>query len=150
MLILHGDKFDTVVRNVKWLALLGDWAYDFAIWLNRWIAKGRRALGLPYWSFSAWSKAKVKRAVNFISAFEQAVVADGRRHGADVVLCGHIHRAAYEHMGDILYVNTGDWVESNTAVVEHRDGRLELIHWTDASHAVLGIQPEMDALPVAA
>ena len=150
MLILHGDKFDTVVRNVKWLALLGDWAYDLAIWLNRWIARARRALGLPYWSFSAWSKSKVKRAVNFISAFEQAVVADGRRHGADIVLCGHIHRAAYEHMDDILYVNTGDWVESNTAVVEHRDGRLELIHWTDASHAVLGHRSETDALPVAA
>jgi len=92
----------------------------------------------------------VKRAVNFISAFEQAVVADGRRHGADVVLCGHIHRAAYEHMGDILYVNTGDWVESNTAVVEHRDGRLELIKWTDSSLAVLGIRSEPDPLPVAA
>ena len=138
------------VRNVKWLALLGDWAYDFAIWLNRWIAKARRSLGLPYWSFSAWSKSKVKRAVSFISAFEQAVIADGRRNGADVVLCGHIHRAAYEQMGDILYVNTGDWVESNTAVIEHFDGRLELIRWTDSAYAILGDPPVLDPLPVAA
>ena len=89
-------------------------------------------------------------AVSFISAFEQAVIADGRRNGADVVLCGHIHRAAYEQMGDILYVNTGDWVESNTAVIEHFDGRLELIRWTDSAHAILGDQPVPDPLPVAA
>ena len=95
-------------------------------------------------------KHAVLSAVNFISAFEQAVVTDGRRHGADIVLCGHIHRPAYEHMGDILYVNTGDWVESNTAVVEHRDGRLELIHWTDASHAVLALTSQPEALRTAA
>ncbi|MDB5509357.1 MAG: serine/threonine protein phosphatase [Hyphomicrobiales bacterium] len=137
MLILHGDKFDTIVRNVRWLALLGDWAYDAAIWINRWIARIRRAFDLPYWSFSAWSKQKVKRAVNFISAFEQAVAMEGRKHEADIVLCGHIHRPAYQQMGDILYVNTGDWVESNSAVVEHPDGRLELVYWTDSSKAVL-------------
>ncbi len=137
MLILHGDKFDTIVQNVRWLALLGDWAYDFAIWLNRVVARVRRSLGLPYWSFSAWSKQKVKSAVNFISAFEQAVVADARRNNVEIVLCGHIHRAAAQQMGDIFYMNTGDWVESNSAVVEHRDGRLELIHWTESSQAVL-------------
>ena len=150
MLILHGDKFDTVVRNVKWLALLGDWAYDFAIWLNGWIAKTRRSMGLPYWSFSGWSKQKVKRAVNFISAFEQAVVADAKRNEVDIVLCGHIHRPAKQQMDDILYINTGDWVESNSAVVEHRDGRLELITWTDSSHAVLQTKDVEDALPAAA
>ena len=150
MLILHGDKFDTVVCNVKWLALLGDWAYDFAIWLNRWIAKVRRACGLPYWSFSAWSKSKVKQAVNFISAYEEAVVLDGRKHGADIVLCGHIHCAAYRHMDDILYVNTGDWVESNTAVVEHHDGQLELIHWTDAAQAILGAKAKEGEIAIAA
>jgi UDP-2,3-diacylglucosamine pyrophosphatase LpxH len=150
MLILHGDKFDTIVCNVKWLALHGDGAYDFAIWLNRWIAKARRAMGLPYWSFSAWSKQKVKRAVNFISAFEQAVVADARRNDVDIVLCGHIHRPAHQQMGDIVYLNTGDWVESNSAVVEHRDGRLELIRWTHSSHAVLGPLKTQLALPAAA
>ena len=150
MLVLHGDKFDTIVRNVKWLALLGDWAYDFAIWLNGWIAKARRFMGLPYWSFSGWSKQKVKRAVNFISAFEQAVVADARRNEVDIVLCGHIHRPAQQQMDEILYINTGDWVESNSAVVEHADGRLELIRWTDSSHAVLRPDALADALPAAA
>ena len=149
-LIIHGDEFDGVIRYAKFLALLGDWAYDFAIWLNRGIARVRRAMGLPYWSFSAWSKQKVKRAVNFISAFEQAVAADARRNNVDIVLCGHIHRPAVQQMDDILYINTGDWVESNSAVVEHPDGRLELIRWTDASHAVLAPRRPAMQLPAAA
>jgi UDP-2,3-diacylglucosamine pyrophosphatase LpxH len=130
MLILHGDKFDIVVRNVKWLALLGDWAYDLALFLNVHISRVRRRMGLPYWSFSAWSKGKVKSAVNFIGAFQDAVVADARRHEVDIVLCGHIHQPTVERMGDVLYVNTGDWVESCSAVLEHLDGRLELVRWT--------------------
>ncbi|MDB5650949.1 MAG: metallophosphoesterase [Hyphomicrobiales bacterium] len=137
MLVLHGDKFDTIVRNMRWLALLGDGAYDLAIWLNRWIARVRRAFNLPYWSFSAWSKQKVKRAVNFISAFEHAVAMDARKHDVEIVLCGHIHRPAHQQLDGLLYLNTGDWVESNSAVVEHPDGRLELVFWTDAAEAVL-------------
>ncbi|MBN9081249.1 MAG: UDP-2,3-diacylglucosamine hydrolase [Rhizobiales bacterium 62-17] len=135
MFILHGDKFDTVVRNVRWLALLGDWAYDFAIWLNGHIARVRRHFGLPYWSFSQWSKDKVKRAVSFISAFEQAVVTDARRHGVDMVLCGHIHKPTMRTIDGVLYINTGDWVESCSAVVENADGRLELIHWHQVADA---------------
>ena len=130
MLILHGDKFDTVVRNVKWLALLGDWAYDFAIFLNRYISHVRRWMGLPYWSFSAYAKKKVKRAVSFISAFEGAVVEDARRHNVQAVLCGHIHQPMISMMDGIQYLNTGDWVESCSAIFEHMDGRLELVRWT--------------------
>lgn len=131
-LVLHGDKFDTVVRNMKWLAHLGDWAYDLAIFINRYLNFVRRKLGMPYWSFSAAAKAKVKRAVNFISAFEDAVVADARRQGAEVVICGHIHHAAQRQIGAICYMNCGDWVESRTAIAEHFDGRLELIRWDRA------------------
>ena len=130
-LILHGDKFDTVVRNMKWLAHLGDWAYDFAIFVNRYLNVFRRRLGLPYWSFSAAAKAKVKQAVNFISAFETAVANDARRQGADVVICGHIHHAAQRQLDDIAYWNCGDWVESRTAIAERFDGSLELIRWDD-------------------
>lgn len=148
-LILHGDKFDTVVRNMKWLAHLGDWAYDFAIFINRYINVARRWLNLPYWSFSAAAKAKVKKAVNFISAFEDAVVADARHQGAQVVICGHIHHAAARQMGPIFYMNCGDWVESRTAIVEHFDGRLELVRWdevvardeTAARPVVVALQP---------
>lgn len=127
--VLHGDKFDVVIAHARWLALLGDSAYEAAIWLGAHISRVRRRLGLPYWSFSAWSKQKVKTAVSFIGAFEAAVVAEAARRGADAVVCGHIHHPAMKRIDGILYVNTGDWVESCSAVVEHRDGRLELLHW---------------------
>ena len=146
-LILHGDKFDTVVRNIKWLAHLGDWAYELAMFINRYLNIARRALGMPYWSFSAASKAKVKQAVSFIGAFEEAVVADARRQGAEVVVCGHIHHATIRQMGPVLYTNCGDWVESRTAITEHLDGRLELIRWddiaarTDSPAAAQELQP---------
>ena len=129
MLVMHGDKFDTIVRHARWIALLGDHAYDFAIWLNGHIARFRRLLGLPYWSFSRWSKDKVKSAVSFVTAFEDAVINDARKHGADLVLCGHIHKATIRHAEDITYMNSGDWVESCTAILEHHDGRFEICHW---------------------
>jgi UDP-2,3-diacylglucosamine pyrophosphatase LpxH len=143
ILLLHGDKFDTVVRNVKWLAHLGDWAYDVAIWLNGHIARLRRYLGLPYWSFSQWSKDKVKRAVSFICAFEEAVAEDARRQGASVVICGHIHKAVVRDIGGVTYMNTGDWVESCSAICEHHDGRLELIHWQESLGHGAGVRGEL-------
>lgn len=130
LLILHGDKFDVVVNNVKWLAHLGDWAYDIAIGLNIAIGWVRRRLGLPYWSFSGWSKQKVKRAVNFIGAFEQAVVNDARKVDVHGVVCGHIHAPVIRTLGECLYLNTGDWVDSCSALIEEFDGRLDLIRWT--------------------
>jgi UDP-2,3-diacylglucosamine pyrophosphatase LpxH len=130
VLVFHGDKFDVVVSHVRWLAYLGDSAYEAAIWLSSRISRVRRRMGLPYWSFSAWGKQKVKRAVNFIGDFENAVAAEAARHGADVVLCGHIHHPVMKRIGMVDYVNTGDWVESCSAVVEHFDGRLELLSWT--------------------
>ena len=120
-----------MVRHARWLALLGDWAYDFAIFLNSHISRVRRAMGLPYWSFSAWSKEKVKSAVNFVSAFEQAVVHEAQRLEVDGVICGHIHKPTIQTMGGIVYMNCGDWVESCSAVVEHHDGSFELIRWAD-------------------
>jgi UDP-2,3-diacylglucosamine pyrophosphatase LpxH len=129
LFIVHGDQFDIVVQNARWLAYLGDWAYTFALWLNLWLNKFRRALGFPYWSLSSWAKLKVKNAVNFISAYEDALAEAARRHKADGVVCGHIHHAAIRDIDGILYVNTGDFVESCTAVAEHYDGRLEILRW---------------------
>lgn len=128
-LVLHGDEFDVVVRNARLLAYLGDWAYDAAIIVNIALAAIRRRLGLPYWSFSAWAKLQVKHAVNFIGAFQTVVAEEARKHGADGVICGHIHHAVIEDIDGIRYINTGDWVESCTAVVEHWDGTMELITW---------------------
>ncbi len=128
-LVLHGDEFDVVVRNARLLAYLGDWAYDAAIAVNVVLAAIRRRLGMPYWSFSAWAKLQVKHAVNFIGEFQRVVAEEARRNHVDGVICGHIHHAVMEDIDGIHYVNTGDWVESCTAIVEHHDGSLELITW---------------------
>jgi UDP-2,3-diacylglucosamine pyrophosphatase LpxH len=129
LFVIHGDQFDIVVQHARWVAFLGDWAYTMALWINLWFNHIRRALGFPYWSLSAWAKLKVKNAVNFIGAFEATLAEAARRHNADGVVCGHIHHAAIRVIDGITYVNTGDFVESCTAVGEHADGRLEILHW---------------------
>lgn len=130
-LIVHGDQFDAVMRHARWLALLGDLAYRSALVLNRGLNEIRRQLGKPYWSFSAWAKLKVKVAVNHISSFEEELCREARRHGAQGVICGHIHHAVMHDDFDVRYINTGDWVESCSAVVEHHDGRFEIVRWAD-------------------
>jgi UDP-2,3-diacylglucosamine pyrophosphatase LpxH len=128
-LIIHGDEFDSVVRYAKFLALLGDWAYTTALVINRWFNAVRRRLGLPYWSLSAWLKLQVKEAVKAIDRFEEALASEARRRGFDGVVCGHIHHAEIRDVDGIVYMNDGDWVESCTALVEHHDGRMELLDW---------------------
>ena len=131
LLVIHGDQFDGIVRYARWLAILGDWAYAAALRLNTIFNWGRRKLGLPYWSLSAWAKNKVKTAVNFIGDFETCLANEARREGAEGVICGHIHHATIRDIGGIRYINTGDWVESCTAVAEHHDGRFELIRFAE-------------------
>src|ERR1700744_4366774 len=130
-LVIHGDIFDLVVQNARWLAHLGDKAYDFAIQMNRLVNFFRRLFGVGYWSLSQWAKQKVKKAVNYIGAFENALVAEARRYDAEGVICGHIHYAVIRDEQGIRYMNCGDWVESCTALVEHEDGRFEIITWSD-------------------
>jgi len=134
-LVIHGDQFDVVVRHARWLALLGDWAYEFALFVNTYVNIVRRRLGLTYWSLSAWAKLKVKNAVNFICAFEQALVAEANRVGADGVICGHIHHAAMRDMGGMRYINAGDWVESCTAIVETHEGEFIIVRWAEEEAA---------------
>jgi UDP-2,3-diacylglucosamine pyrophosphatase LpxH len=129
LLVLHGDEFDAVVKHARWLAMLGDSAYDAALWLNRHFNTARRRLGYQYWSLSAYLKSRVKNAVQYMVSFADAVAEEARRRGVDGVVCGHIHHAEMRDLGGILYCNDGDWVESCTALVEHRDGRIELIDW---------------------
>ncbi len=132
-LVIHGDQFDVVVRHAKWLALLGDWAYVTALACNTWVNIIRRRLGLTYWSLSAWAKSKVKNAVNFIGKFEATLSAEAERRDVDGVVCGHIHYPKIADTRGILYVNTGDWVESCTAVGETHDGEFVLIRWTETA-----------------
>lgn len=148
MLVLHGDQFDMVVRHARWLAFLGDGAYTFALWVNTHLNRARRRLGFPYWSLSGWAKARVKNAVNFIGRFEEVLANEAKRSRVDGIICGHIHSAALHDQFGLRYANTGDWVESCTALVEHFDGGLELIRWTEARRqisAVLLAEPAVQA-----
>ena len=140
-LVIHGDVFDVIVRNARWLAYFGDWAYDLAIFANRYFNRFRQKLGFPYWSLSKWAKHKVKNAVNFIGEFEQAVALEARKRNVEGVICGHIHHATIHDLYGTEYMNCGDWVESCTALAEHDDGTFELLTLTI---------PEANLLPVPA
>jgi len=140
-LVLHGDAFDGVVKYAKWLAHLGDWAYTVALSANHWFNLVRRRFGYSYWSLSAYLKHKVKNAVQFIDDYEKTIVEEARRQGVDGVVCGHIHHAELRDVDGITYANDGDWVESCTALVEHDDGRLEIVDW-------LAVAPASLALPM--
>lgn len=133
LLVLHGDRFDTVIACAKWLAHLGDGAYTLALQLNEVCHAVRRGLGLPYWSLSAYLKQKVKNALEYICRFEAAVAREARSRGFDGVVCGHIHQAAIKTIESVLYVNDGDWVESCTALVEDMRGHLEIVYWASAA-----------------
>lgn len=130
-LIVHGDEFDAVIKKALWLAILGDIAYDIAAGANAVLNWARRGMGLRYWSLSAFLKYRVKRIVSYAGSFEKKLAAAAREAGAGGVICGHIHHATIHGVEGIEYVNTGDWVESGTAIAEHADGRLEIIRWTD-------------------
>ena len=128
-LVLHGDEFDGVVQHAKWLAFVGDYAYRALIAANTLFNRVRRRLGFGYWSLSAFLKTRVKNALQFVENFEAAVADEARRRGVDGVICGHIHKAEMRDIDGIAYINDGDWVESCSALVEHHDGTLEILHW---------------------
>ncbi|CAB4163006.1 UDP-2,3-diacylglucosamine hydrolase [uncultured Caudovirales phage] len=128
--VTHGDQFDVVTTNAKWLAHLGSWAYDISIMISLGLNKIRHTLGMPYWSLSSYLKQTVKESVNFIGNYEETLSDYVNRKGYDGIICGHIHHANIRKIGNMTYINCGDWVESMTAVVEHHDGRFELIEWS--------------------
>jgi UDP-2,3-diacylglucosamine pyrophosphatase LpxH len=144
-LVIHGDEFDGVIRYAKIIAHLGDWAYDLALVLNRWFNMARRRFGYPYWSLSQWLKRQVKEAVKAIDRFEIALATEAKRRGLQGVICGHIHHAEMRMVQDVLYINDGDWVESCTALVEHADGRFELLDWAKESRLSIAGSPRRPA-----
>jgi UDP-2,3-diacylglucosamine pyrophosphatase LpxH len=147
LLVTHGDLFDGVVQCAKWLAILGDVLYGIALRVNRHFNALRARLGMPYWSLSQFLKHKVKNAVNYIGAFEEAVAREARERGFDGVVCGHIHRAELRDIDGTLYCNDGDWVESLCALVEHDDGSLAIVHWHDVEAATAAVAAGKPATP---
>lgn len=148
LLVVHGDEYDTIARYHRWLAKLGSTAYDFLLEINRCYTRIRRWLGVQsHFSLAGYVKFKVKNAVQFISDYEESIVNTLRDEGVDGVVCGHIHHAEIKDIGGFLYVNTGDFVESCTAIVEHQNGNLELVNW-HKTEAALAFEPlETESLP---
>lgn len=133
LLVLHGDQFDAAVTTSRWLGTLGGMAYEYLLTLNVIVNTVRRLFGAPHWSLARYLKYKVKNVVRAIGNFEQAVATAAAKARVDGVVCGHIHRPEVTSFGEITYYNCGDWVESCTALVEHRDGTMELWHWQEAA-----------------
>jgi UDP-2,3-diacylglucosamine pyrophosphatase LpxH len=131
LLVLHGDEFDTIMLAHRWLAFVGDAAYSLMMRLNIAVNFIRQRMGLPYWSLSKMAKHKVKNAIEFISKFEEVVAHEAGVRGVDGVVCGHIHNAEIREIAGVAYYNDGDWVEGCTALVEHFDGRMEVLHWAE-------------------
>ena len=130
-LVIHGDEFDVVTRYRKWLESLGDAAYMLALYVNQGMNRIRSSLGMSYWSLSSYLKQRVKSIVAKAGDFEKNLASEVRRIGHHGVICGHIHRPAIRYLGDVLYCNTGDWVESCSVLVEHNDGTMEILRWRD-------------------
>ncbi len=130
-LILHGDEFDSIVRHPSLIDFIGRCSYDCLLRISHVLNVVRRRFGFGYWSLAAFIKHTVNNAVKYIGNFERVVAREATKLGVDGVVCGHIHRPQLAEFGKVLYCNCGDWVESCTALVEHDDGMLELLHWSD-------------------
>jgi UDP-2,3-diacylglucosamine pyrophosphatase LpxH len=142
-LVVHGDEYDTIAQHHQWMAKLGSVGYDWLIEINRFLKLCRRILGVQsQFSLAAYVKFKVKNVVKFMSDYEETIVKTLKNEGVDGVICGHIHHAEIKNIEDFMYINTGDFVESCTAIVEHLDGSLELVRWQNQTSAVIDMQTE--------
>ena len=130
-LVIHGDLFDGITNVAPWLSFLGDKAYDFILAVNTKYNRVRHWFGFGYWSVSKFLKLQIKRAVSYIFQFESNLSEYCKRKGYDGVICGHIHTAEIKNIDGVVYMNDGDWVESCTALVEHHDGRWEIVSWLE-------------------
>ncbi len=132
--ITHGDKFDLIMCNIKWLSYIGDYSYVFLIWLNNHLNRFRKSLGLRYWSLSNYLKQSTKQVVRFVSDYSTIVSTECKNKGYNGVICGHIHTAEEKWIDGIHYINTGDWVESCTAAIEKYSGELEIVKYIEITH----------------
>lgn len=150
LMITHGDMFDVVTRYHRWVAFAGDRAYNTLIKANAGYNKLRKRMGMPYWSLANYAKQKVKGAINFITEFEESVAYECRYRGLDGVVCGHIHNAEIRDIDGVMYYNTGDWVESCTAIVENYDGTMGIVRWLERDQAVPTADHEGNVISISA
>jgi UDP-2,3-diacylglucosamine pyrophosphatase LpxH len=130
--VTHGDVFDSITTNMKWLAHLGDLGYTFLLWLNKNYNKYRAWKGLPYYSLSQIVKQRVKMAVNYVNDFESKLADLAKAKNCDGIICGHIHQPAIREINGILYLNSGDWVETMSALVEDFEGNWSLVYYSSS------------------
>ena len=130
-LVIHGDFFDVLMHDKKWLMHIGDTLYDTMIWVNIQFNKVRNLFGMEYWSLSKYLKQNTKQALNFINRYEEHLANYCKENNYDGIICGHIHQAEIREINGVVYMNDGDWVESGTALVEHLDGRWEIIQYVE-------------------
>jgi len=130
-LVIHGDQFDVITRYGRYISVFGDRLYSLLLVINRYFNQIRYKLGYDYWSLSNYLKQRVKKAVNFISDFEDNVAAECKKKGFDGVICGHIHKVAISEVNQVQYMNCGDWVESCTGIIEHLNGEFEIIDFSN-------------------
>lgn len=143
-LVVHGDEFEGVVRHARWLEFLGEWTYAGVLTVDRWLNRLRRLFNLPYWSLANYLKHTTQQAQQFIANFEEAAAREADEEGFDGIICGHIHHPGMRSVDGTQYVNVGDWVESCTALVEHRDGQLELLRWIPEGEGVIATEASTD------
>lgn len=149
ILVLHGHQIDGMVQCKPWLEKLGSALYQRILDFNYVFNRVRRRFGFGYWSVAAWLKMKAKSAVNYVNDFEGAMIQMARRRRATGVICGHIHRAEMKPIGDMIYMNSGDWIESCTALVEDDQGRFRLLKFheqTGATESIGTVQTEFKEL----
>lgn len=148
--LVHGDEYDQVTRHHRWVAVLGDVAYNGLVSLNSWLSRLRRFFRLSgYWSLAGYAKQKVKKAVGFIFDFESALAHAAEQRGVDGVICGHIHWPEDRMIGRVRYLNCGDWVDTCSAVVEHLDGRFEIVRWKADECSSEAAEPNEAVAPAA-
>ncbi len=129
--VTHGDVFDSITSNMKWMAKLGDVMYNILLRINVLYNRLQSMRGKPYYSFSQSIKNKVKKAVSNASDFDEMLTDMARTKGCQGVICGHIHRPEDRMISGIRYLNSGDWVETMSALVEDFSGNWKIVYYRD-------------------
>jgi UDP-2,3-diacylglucosamine pyrophosphatase LpxH len=140
-LVIHGHQFDGLSHFNRLLDRVGTVLYDRILDMNAWINRARRSMGFGYWSFASYIKLKAKAAVKYVTDYEDAMIQFARKSGMAGVICGHIHRPEIRDLGDVFYMNCGDWVENCTALAEDFEGKFTLIKFHESDVHSAGRRP---------